>query len=68
VQNLVEGKISGRNVIHIIESKLNSLTADVLCDVKMAPEAISDLLKVTFNLVVHYPKVPLFKLWCRSLM
>jgi hypothetical protein len=64
----VEGKISGGNIIHVIGCKLNSLTAGVLDGVKMTSEAMSDLLKVTFNLVVHYPKVRLFRrIWCRSL-
>jgi hypothetical protein len=36
---------------------LDLLTVAILSGTKMAREAMSDLLKFTFNLLLHYPKV-----------
>ena len=59
IRNLVEGKLSGHhsNIVDIISSKLDSLLGNILASEKMAKEAMSDLLKMTFNLLLHYPKV-----------
>lgn len=46
--------------MEIIAGKLDSLTVAILSGTKMAREAMSDLLKFTFNLLLHYPKVRLF--------
>jgi len=43
--------------MEIIEEKLDALTDHVLARVDMSTEAMSDLLKFTFNLLVNYPKV-----------
>lgn len=60
IRNLVEGKLlSGHhgNIVDIISSKLDGLLGHILASEKMAKEAMSDLLKMTFNLLLHYPKV-----------
>ncbi|KAF7790771.1 hypothetical protein EIP86_001728 [Pleurotus ostreatoroseus] len=59
IRNLVEGKLSGHhsNIVDIISSKLDSLLGNILASEKMAKEAMSDLLKMTFNLLLHYPKM-----------
>jgi hypothetical protein len=41
----------------IVEEKLGALTDDVLARVDMSTEAMTDLLKFTFNLLLNYPKV-----------
>ena len=56
IQTLVEEKYHGRTVVEIIGGKLDSLTVAILSGTKMAREAMSDLLKFTFNLLLHYPK------------
>jgi hypothetical protein len=55
----VEQKYHGRTVVEIIGGKLDLLTVAILSGAKMAREAMSDLLKFTFNLLLHYPKVNL---------
>jgi hypothetical protein len=47
--------------VDIIGNKLDALIANILANTKMAREAMVDLLKFVFNLLVHYPKV------CRTL-
>ena len=41
----------------IIGAKLDILTNSIVAGTKMAREAMTDTLKLTFNLLVHYPKV-----------
>jgi len=53
---LVENKPSP-SIIDIIGCRLDSLTVSLLRGTKMAREAMTDLLKFTFNLLAHYPKV-----------
>ncbi|KAI0052651.1 hypothetical protein FA95DRAFT_1601694 [Auriscalpium vulgare] len=57
--SLVENKPPGRhlNAIEIIGSRLDSLTGSILGGMKMAREAMTDLLKFTFNILAHYPKL-----------
>ena len=59
IKGLVESKPSGHhsNVIEIMGTKLESLTSSILGSEKMAREAMSELLKALFNLLLHYPKV-----------
>ena len=58
--SLIDDKHSGRsNVVEIISLRLDSLTSSILGGVKMAREAMTDLLKFTFNLLSYYPKVRL---------
>jgi len=57
--NLVEGGISSSSssIVDIISSKLDLLTSSILSSEKMAREAMTDLLKMLFNLLLHYPKI-----------
>lgn len=59
IRSLVEMKSPGHhgNIIEIIGSKLDSLTSSILASEKMAREAMSEVLKMSFNLLLHYPKV-----------
>jgi hypothetical protein len=59
IQSLVDEKHAGssQTAIDIIGTKLDLLTSGIVTGVKMAREAMTDTLKFTFNLLVHYPKV-----------
>ncbi|KAF8623436.1 hypothetical protein AX15_006378 [Amanita polypyramis BW_CC] len=57
VQTLVEEKYHGRTIVDIISSKVDLLVAAILSGTKFAREALSDLLKLTFNILLHYPKL-----------
>ncbi|KAL1938647.1 hypothetical protein VTO73DRAFT_11462 [Trametes versicolor] len=59
IKSLVESKPAGHpgNVIEIIGTKLDHLTRGILTGTKFAREAMTDLLKFTFNLLLHYPKI-----------
>ncbi|KAG6830188.1 hypothetical protein H0H92_001775 [Tricholoma furcatifolium] len=57
VRNLVEDKFNGRTAIDIIASKLDILTPEILAGTRMAKEAMSDILKLAFNLLLYYPKM-----------
>lgn len=59
IRTLVETKPAGHhsNIIEIIGSKLDNLTSSLLSSEKMAREAMSEILKMSFNLLLHYPKV-----------
>lgn len=61
IQSLVEGRhvATGRLVIDIIGAKIDVLIVSIVTGAKMAREAMTDLLKFIFNLLVHYPKVVL---------
>lgn len=48
---------SSGTAIDIIGAKLDLLITCIVTGVKMAREAMTDILKFTFNLLVHYPKV-----------
>lgn len=51
------------DAIRIVSAKLDELTAACLAGKVMAKEAMVDLLKFAFNLLMHYPKV-LFTPYC----
>lgn len=57
--SIVERKPSGRvhSLVEIIGLRLESLIPALLSGTRMAREAIVDLLKFTFNILTHYPKV-----------
>lgn len=61
IRSLVESKPPGHhsNIVEIVAAKLDSLTSSILSSEKMAKEAMSDLLKMAFNFLLHYPKVSL---------
>ena len=54
IRTMVESKSLG--VIDVIGSKLDLLSRAILAGTKLAREAMTDLLKFTFNLLLHYPK------------
>ncbi|EGO01490.1 hypothetical protein SERLA73DRAFT_166046 [Serpula lacrymans var. lacrymans S7.3] len=57
IQDLVETKRPGNGtIIDIIGTKIDVLLNSILFGAKMSREAMTDLLKFTFNLLVHYPK------------
>ncbi|KAJ7174301.1 guanine nucleotide exchange factor, partial [Mycena filopes] len=56
ITNLVEEKRNGSTVIDIIGGKLDLLLGSLLSSTKMAKEAMVDVLKFTFNILMHYPK------------
>ncbi|KAG7097727.1 hypothetical protein E1B28_005047 [Marasmius oreades] len=55
--SLVEDKRHGQTITEIISTKLDVLLARLLAGAKLAREAMSELLKFTFNLLLHYPKL-----------
>lgn len=59
IVSIVEQKPSGRahSLVEIIGLRLESLIPALLSGTRMAREAIVDLLKFTFNILTHYPKV-----------
>lgn len=59
IVSIVERKPSGRAhpLVEIIGLRLESLIPALLSGTKMAREAMVDLLKFTFNILTHYPKV-----------
>lgn len=60
IQSLVEDKRLGSGTaVDILAQKLDILGVSVASGTTMAREALTDTLKFTFNLLVHYPKVRL---------
>ncbi|KAH8106337.1 guanine nucleotide exchange factor [Cristinia sonorae] len=59
ITSLVETKYPEQQaaIIDIIGLRLESLTTSILAGEKLAREAMTDLLKFTFNLLLHYPKI-----------
>ncbi|KAF8803720.1 hypothetical protein BYT27DRAFT_7195060 [Phlegmacium glaucopus] len=57
IESVVDGKYHGRSIIEIIGSKLGLLTTSIRGGAPMAREAMTDLLKFSFNLCLHYPKL-----------
>jgi Guanine nucleotide exchange factor synembryn len=62
LRSVVEGNHNGSTIVDIIAQRLDTLTDHVLARTEMSCEAMTDLLKFTFNLVLHYPKVSEFLL------
>ncbi|KAK7061189.1 guanine nucleotide exchange factor [Favolaschia claudopus] len=54
--SLVEEKRNGSTVVDLIGGKLDLLLNNLLSGVKMSKEAMVDILKFTFNILLHYPK------------
>lgn len=59
IRFIVERKPLGNvsNTLEIIGAKLDLLSKGIIQSTKLAREAMTDLLKFTFNILVHYPKV-----------
>lgn len=58
IQSLVEEKRHGRTVVDIIAAKVDTTMVNILAGTKFARDAMTDLLKFAFNILLHYPKVP----------
>jgi hypothetical protein len=58
----VDSKYNGRTVVDIISAKLDLLLISVQQSTRMAKEAMTDVLKFTYNVTHHYPKVCIPKL------
>jgi hypothetical protein len=68
---------SSGSIVEIIGAKLDVLTIGILSGTKLAREAMTDLLKFTFNILLHYPKVCVpglsthhycTNLWCQKMV
>ncbi|OCH86040.1 hypothetical protein OBBRIDRAFT_797587 [Obba rivulosa] len=59
IRSLVESRPPGHsgNIIEIIAGKLDVLSRSIQGSMKLSREAMTDLLKFTFNLLLHYPKI-----------
>ncbi|KAF9569472.1 hypothetical protein CPC08DRAFT_623700 [Agrocybe pediades] len=57
VETMVENKHHGRTIVEIIGAKIDLMTTAIRNGAPSAKEALGDLLKFTFNILVHYPKV-----------
>ncbi|KAF5351468.1 hypothetical protein D9757_012059 [Collybiopsis confluens] len=57
VRSLVEEKRHGRTVTDMIGAKLDASMAGIQTNAKLAREAMTDLLKFAFNILMHYPKM-----------
>lgn len=57
ILSLVEDKRRGRTIIDVITMKLDMMLAGFLSDKSLASEAMTELLKFSFNILLHYPKV-----------
>ncbi|KAJ7677217.1 guanine nucleotide exchange factor [Mycena rosella] len=56
ITSLVEEKRHGHTVIDTISGKLDLLVVSLLSGTRMSREAMVDVLKFTFNILMHYPK------------
>ncbi|KAF8211758.1 guanine nucleotide exchange factor [Mycena galopus ATCC 62051] len=54
--SLVDEKRNGNTIVDVIAGKLDLLIVSLLSGAKMAKEAMVDVLKFTFNILMHYPK------------
>ncbi|KAG0695447.1 guanine nucleotide exchange factor [Suillus ampliporus] len=58
IESIVETKRAANGtIIDIIALKLDDLTTSMQAGIKMSRDAMTDLLKLAFNLLVHYPKL-----------
>jgi hypothetical protein len=54
---LVDGKYNGHTIIEILGVKLEWLKLAYRAGIPFAKEGLIDILKFTFNILLHYPKV-----------
>ncbi|KAG1724806.1 guanine nucleotide exchange factor [Suillus lakei] len=61
IESIVETKRThfpgNGTIIDVVALKLDDLIASMQSGIKMSRDAMTDLLKLTFNLLVHYPKL-----------
>ncbi|KAJ7446886.1 guanine nucleotide exchange factor [Mycena galericulata] len=56
ITTLVEEKRQGHLAIDVVSGKLDLLLVSLLSGTKMAKEAMVDVLKFVFNILMHYPR------------
>jgi hypothetical protein len=61
ILSLVEDKRHGRTIIDVLTMKMDMMMASLLADKTFAQDAVSELLKFTFNILHHYPEVCLLR-------
>jgi hypothetical protein len=54
---MVDAKYNGRSLVDILGSKLDLMIPAIRANATTSKEAMIDLLKFTFNILLHYPKV-----------
>jgi hypothetical protein len=54
IRLLIEGK---HDIVEVIGAKLDYLSTAIVTGAPMSKDAMTDLLKLSFNLLLHYPKV-----------
>ncbi|KAH6915266.1 guanine nucleotide exchange factor [Coprinopsis sp. MPI-PUGE-AT-0042] len=57
IVNLVETKYNSKYLIDIIAAKVDALIVPVQSSTPMAKDAMTDILKLAFYILVHYPKL-----------
>ncbi|KAJ2924963.1 hypothetical protein H1R20_g12120, partial [Candolleomyces eurysporus] len=57
LQTMMEKKYNGHYIVDIIGSKLECLIQPVTTGANLAREAMTDLLKLTFNILLYYPNM-----------
>ncbi|KAJ3770516.1 guanine nucleotide exchange factor [Lentinula raphanica] len=57
ILSLVEDKRHGRTIIDVIPTKVDMVLSSVLANKAFARDAMSELVKFSFNLLLHYPKL-----------
>ncbi|KAE9406126.1 hypothetical protein BT96DRAFT_915621 [Gymnopus androsaceus JB14] len=57
IVSLVEDKRRGRTIVDVITMKMDMMLASLLANKSLASEAMTELLKFTFNILLHYPKL-----------
>ncbi|KAF8974381.1 guanine nucleotide exchange factor [Flammula alnicola] len=57
IETMVDGKHHGRTIVDILGSKLDLMTSAIRNGTPIAKEAMTDVLKFTFNILLHYPKL-----------
>ncbi|KAJ4490042.1 guanine nucleotide exchange factor [Lentinula aciculospora] len=66
IQTIVEDKRHGRTIVDTIVTKLDAIMVSILAGTKFAREAMEDLLKLAFNILLHYPKMIVTELSSQS--
>lgn len=54
---MVDAKYNSRSLVDILGSKLDLMIPATRANAPTSKEAMIDLLKFTFNILLHYPKV-----------
>ncbi|KAF5322717.1 hypothetical protein D9619_000863 [Psilocybe cf. subviscida] len=57
IETMVDAKYNGRSLVDILGAKLDSMIPAIRASAPTSKEAMIDLLKFTFNILLHYPKI-----------